>query len=42
MNVLFFSVNRWENGNFESTRLLKERLKERLKEIFKNNKIDIF
>lgn len=28
MNVSFVSVNRWENGHFEPTKLQKERLKE--------------
>ena len=37
MKVSFVSVNRWENGHFEPTKLQKERLKE----MFKNNKIDI-
>lgn len=28
MNVSFVSINRWENGHFEPTKLQKERLKE--------------
>ena len=31
MNVSFVSVNRWENGHFEPTKLQKERLKEMFK-----------
>lgn len=35
MKVSFVSVNRWENGHFEPTKLQKERLKD----LFKNNGI---
>ena len=37
INAYFVPVYRWENGNFESTKLQKERLKE----MFKNYKIDL-
>ena len=36
MNVSFVSVNRWENGHFEPTKLQKEKLKEMF------NKYNIF
>lgn len=36
MNVSFVSVNRWENGHFEPSKLQKVKLKE----IFKKYKID--
>lgn len=36
MNVSFVSINRWENGHFEPTKLQKERLKE----MFIENNLD--